>query len=389
MTTGALEDYRRLVSRIAEGPVASAADSVDREARFPSESFDALREAKLLAAYVPVELGGLGVSTSDLAATCFELGRRCASTGMIFAMHQIQVAAIQRHAESSSWFRDYLTRLADEQRLIASATSEIGTGGDLNRSIAGLHAGGSDDVTFEKQAPVISYGEYADDLLTTVRRSIDAEESDQVLVLSMADQHCLDRIGCWDTLGMRGTCSPGFSVSARVASAQVLAAPFSVIGAETMVPFSHLLWAEVWLGIATSAFDRTRSFFRQRARGSGNGVPVGADRLSELMTDLSMLRAEVRSVLDLFEEADAEPGRQRLSTMSFAVRINNLKIASSETAARICLDALSAIGIAGFRNDSPYSVGRQVRDILSAPLMVSNDRIHATNANLLLIAKEV
>ena len=47
------------------------------------------------------------------------------------------------------------------------------------------------------------------------------------------------------------------------------------------------------------------------------------------------------------------------------------------------------IGIVGYKNDSPYGVGRHLRDALSARLMVANERIHATDAGLLLIAKEV
>ncbi len=43
----------------------------------------------------------------------------------------------------------------------------------------------------------------------------------------------------------------------------------------------------------------------------------------------------------------------------------------------------------GFKNDTPFSVGRHLRDTMSACLMVANERIHQTNASLLLIAKEV
>jgi acyl-CoA dehydrogenase len=46
-------------------------------------------------------------------------------------------------------------------------------------------------------------------------------------------------------------------------------------------------------------------------------------------------------------------------------------------------------GIMGFKNDTPFSVGRHLRDAMSASLMVANERIHQTNASLLLIAKDV
>jgi acyl-CoA dehydrogenase len=71
------------------------------------------------------------------------------------------------------------------------------------------------------------------------------------------------------------------------------------------------------------------------------------------------------------------------------LRFNNLKLAASEQAPRICMAVLETIGIMAFKNDSPYSVGRQLRDSLSARLMVANERIQATDASLLMIAKEI
>ena len=59
--------------RVAEVARAAAA-AVDRDARFPGEAFSALREEKLLAAAIPVELGGLGCSLSDLSEICTVLG---------------------------------------------------------------------------------------------------------------------------------------------------------------------------------------------------------------------------------------------------------------------------------------------------------------------------
>jgi len=119
------------------GEIAAAnAESVDRDARFPNEAVAALREAGALGALVPTELGGLGVSLDGVARACLELGRRCSSTAMVFAMHQIQVATMGRHLESGSWFESFLQQLAAEQWLVASVTSEIGTGGDMGASIA-------------------------------------------------------------------------------------------------------------------------------------------------------------------------------------------------------------------------------------------------------------
>ena len=75
--------------------------------------------------------------------------------------------------------------------------------------------------------------------------------------------------------------------------------------------------------------------------------------------------------------------------MAFALRFNNLKLAASEQAPRVCQGAMGVCGIVGFKNDTPFSIGRHLRDAMSASLMVANERIHQTNAGLLLIAKEV
>jgi acyl-CoA dehydrogenase len=122
-------------------------------------------------------------------------------------------------------------------------------------------------------------------------------------------------------------------------------------------------------------------------RKPGEPLPA-AIRLSQLMSELSLLRAEVSSGLREFVDASADD-RTRLSEMASILRFNNLKIAASEQAPRVCQGALGVCGIAGFKNDTPFSVGRHLRDTMSACLMVANERIHQTNASLLLIAKEV
>src|SRR5947209_4785721 len=97
--------------RIAE----QCADDVDTRARFPLEPVGALRSAGALGWQVPTEFGGAGAKIDVLSDATFELSRRCAATGMIFAMHQIQIACIVRHNAGSRWFANYLRRVVDEQ----------------------------------------------------------------------------------------------------------------------------------------------------------------------------------------------------------------------------------------------------------------------------------
>src|SRR5262245_26201641 len=79
-----------LAGRAAEAAkiAAANADAVDREARFPHEAIAAVRSQRLLGIMVPHRLGGEGAAMSDVLDVCYALGRACASTAMIYAMHQ-------------------------------------------------------------------------------------------------------------------------------------------------------------------------------------------------------------------------------------------------------------------------------------------------------------
>jgi acyl-CoA dehydrogenase len=371
--------------RVAESVAAPAADSVDRDARFPHEAVAALREERLLGALVPRELGGLGATIGEVAAACEALGRACASTAMIFAMHQIEVACLVRHGLSSPFFRRYLAGVAAHEWLIASATSEIGVGGDLRRSLCAveLDSGG---VRIRKRAPVISYGEEADDILLTARRSPDAAPHDQVLLLIRRPDTVLERAGAWDTLGMRGTRSFGFTIDATASLEQIVPASFADIAARTMLPVSHVLWTSLWLGVASDAVARARAFVRAEARRTPGTAPPAGARLAEAVADLATMQATVHAGASDFERHQDDP--ETLASLGFAIRMNNLKVAATGQAPAIVARALAVCGITGYRCDSPYAVGRHLRDAYGAALMISNDRILAANAAMLLVHKE-
>ena len=58
--------------RIATEVAAKHADEVDRDARFPREAFDAMKEVGLLSAWIPTEFGGAGASINEIGAATEE-----------------------------------------------------------------------------------------------------------------------------------------------------------------------------------------------------------------------------------------------------------------------------------------------------------------------------
>jgi len=361
------------------------ADAVDREGRFPHETFDALKAAGLMSVMVPTEFGGEGASLAEVAALCHILGQYCSSSGLIYAMHQIQVAGVVRHGQETPWHRHFLEKLAREQLLLASATTEYEVGGDVRTSKCAVEISG-ERLALSKNTSVISYGAIADAILVTARRSPDAASSDQVIVTVLKTDYRLDYTGGWDTMGMRGTCSDGYWLHADADVQQIIPLPFAEVSARTMLPTTHILWSAVWSGIAANAVARARAFIRAAARKKPGSTPPGAIRLAEAVNLLQQMKSSVVAAIRRYEAAmDEDDG---LTSLSFVIEMNNLKISAAEMVVKVVQQALLVCGLSGYRNDGEYTLSRHLRDAYSAALMVNNDRIYANTANLLLVHKE-
>jgi acyl-CoA dehydrogenase len=371
-------------AQAAAAIAAAHAVATDSEARFPSEAFSAIRAQRLLGILVPAELGGEGASISDVVDVCYVLGRACGSSAMIFAMHQIMVACLVRHAAGSAWHRQLLRRLAAEQLLLASSTTDGQGGGDLRKSdCAVVEDGGR--FTLTKSATVMSYGAHADGIVTTARRAPDAPATDQVLVAVLKDDYRLDRLSGWDTLGMRGTCSSGFKLESSGTTEQILPEPYAKIHAHTAMPVAHLTWSAVWTGIAASAVERARQFVRKAMRGNAGQLPPGAAHLTRASAALRVLQATVTSALQRYEVILA--GGREPEALDFQTTLNLLKVNASEQSIAIVTTTLQVCGLSGYRNDGDFTVARQLRDVLSSSVMINNDRILGNMASATLLVE--
>jgi len=356
----------------AVAAAAAHADKVDKDARFPAEAFKVIREQRLLGIHVPQEFGGEGASVGDIMDICYLLGQACASTAMIFAMHQIMVVILARHARSSDWHKELMRRLASEQLLIASSTTEGQSGGDLRSSSCAVERTGT-RMSMNKAATVMSFGAEADLIFATARRAPDAQPTDQVLVALSTNECALDPIADWDSLGMRGTRSAGFNLHGAGVADQVFPQPYTKIHAESMMPVAHLTWGSVWCGIAADAVARTRSYVRKSSRRTGGAVPPGAARLVDAMMSLRGLRALIASQLRRYEAAVA--GKEEFDTVDFQTAMNLLKVRASQTAIETVMSAMQAVGLSGYRNNGEFSLSRHIRDVMSSTIMINNDRI--------------
>ena len=381
VTASSLSDRATRVAKVA----AEWADKIDCEARFPAEALAAMKAERLMGVMIPAEFGGENASLTEVADICVILGQACGSSAMVYAMHQMQIASLCGYAVGSSWHEGLLRRICDEQLLIGSATSEAGgIGGNLRNSICAVEVDG-DRVRLEKDATVISYGEASDAIMVTSRRHADAAPGDQVSTVFIKDQYTLEKTSVWDTLGMRGTCSDGFIFRAEGSKDQILPRPFAEIAAQSMLAVSHLLWSALWYGIAVDAFNRSQSFVKAAARKNPGQTPPGALRVAEAANLLQQIKGNVVSGFKQFEKAKGNP--DALNAMSFAVAMNNIKVGTSQSILTVINHCMLICGIMGYKNGTPYSLGRHLRDAHSAQLMISNDRILGNTSNMLLVNK--
>lgn len=374
------ERFVAAAARIGAEVLAVHADHVDANARFPREAIDAMRDAGMLGALIPTHLGGLGMSLETVARATTEFGRHCSSAGMVFAMHQIQVAVVVKHGQSEA-MQEFCRRIAESQLLLASATTEVGIGGDLSRSTCAVEPVDG-RVALTKQAPVISYATAADAILATARRDPEAPANDQVIVVAGPGTYQLEPTNGWDALGFRGTCSEGFVLTIDASVDDVIDVAYSDISAATMLPVAHVLWSSLWLGMAASAEAKARKFVQQAARRNPGTTPPGALRLAELEAVFWQLRDLVEGARRRYEGSLDD---DRADTVEYGIAMNSLKISASGLMVDIIQRALLICGMAGYSNASPLSLGRVLRDALGAQLMVNNDRILLNTSQMALM----
>jgi acyl-CoA dehydrogenase len=372
------------IATIAAQVAGPAAAAVDDESRFPAEAIAALREANLFSVAVPEDFGGQGWTVRELLESTTLLAQSCSATGMIWAMHHLQVACIVAHAAQQPYFAHWLREQPGAQRLVASVTSEVGIGGGIRTSHAALDVRG-ETLHLQKQASTVSYGAYADAFLVTARRSVAAREDDQVLALVARDQTELVMTSPWRALGMRGTCSPGMAITARFPSHQLFAVPFATVCQATMVPVSHLLWGACWLGIAQAAVRTARSCLRARARTAQGQTGVFDPRMSDLAARLGAMQAVLARGTASYEERLGVETQEGEPDTRYLIHMNELKLSLSELCVQVTSLALAICGLQGYLRGSRFSVERQLRDSYAAICMIDNERLRATNAALLLL----
>ncbi|WP_030823991.1 acyl-CoA dehydrogenase family protein [Streptomyces hygroscopicus] len=378
----AVEQVRALAAKHAE--------ETDETARFPVAVLDELRATGLLGLLVPTEYGGLGGGLDELLDITMELGRADMSVAMIFSMHCQQVAGVVHHA-APRLAGELLPLIAAGRMYLASVTTEAGKGGHLLTATAGLTAE-ADGLDIDRFAPIVTGGEYADGFLITMRSPEARSAGDVSLVYAHRDQLTITPSGDWNPLGMRASHSTALQLTGHVPEHQVVGGhgQFRTVVLDTFGPLAHLGWAASWLGTASGALSRVLRLLRspEGRKGANLDSELLLTRLSRTRQRLETVHALMRHTAETVTRVRAEG--DDLSRPRCQLLINSLKLTASEECHRAVEDLIDAVGLRhGYLKGSPTGLERALRDLRSAALNYSNDRLHLADGKLALLDAEV
>ena len=254
-----------LVDRAKQlGPrLAENASRHDREGSFVADSYEALQQAGLLRAAVPLELGGDGATIAELTALQRELAHHCGSTALASAMHQhVTAFTAWRYRRGLPGAEATLRKVADHGLKLLST----GGGDYTHPNGTAVRVDGGYRLTgrkrFASQSPVAG-------AIATMFTHDDPEEGRRVLNIAvpMATEG-VTALPTWDALGMRGTASDDLVFDdVFVTDAQVLAnRPYGVIDGPLQVisSIAFTIISGAYLGVAEAAYTAALDVARRR-----------------------------------------------------------------------------------------------------------------------------
>jgi len=319
--------------QLAETVVAPNAASVDREARFPTESVDALGKKGLLGLCIDAARGGRGASPRMFAAVVEELAMACPSTAMIYVMHVTSAQAIAT-SEVLDSRDDVLREISRGKHLTTLAFSEKGSRSQFWAPVSRLETNNGDYRTSASKSWVTA-AEHADSYVSSAQKPNAASPLESTIYLLRRKTRGVSVTSRFDGLGLRG------NESAPVELDQVEVKKGDLIsrdgeGANTMLqvvlPWFSMGTAAMANGICRAAVSRTAEHL------SGTGFEHDGTKLRDLpvlrarMADMSMRtersRALLGHTLDHVESGSAAAPlyvlQSRLAALEAAIDVTDL-----------------------------------------------------------------
>jgi alkylation response protein AidB-like acyl-CoA dehydrogenase len=347
---------------VARDVLAKYAADVDKTARWPAESIDALKNGGFLGLTVPTSHGGAGEGPRTFAAVVAKLAEGCASTAMIYLMH---VVATQSIAAATGFGRrdPVLKDIAAGKHLSTLAFSEKGSRSHFWAPVSQATKNGDGfHITAEKSF-VTSAGQ-ADSYVTSTQAVGAKEPTVSTLYFVPKGAKGMSVAAPWTGLGLRGNSSAPMKLeNVAVTAADRVSAEGDGFNAMVNVglPWFQLGSAAVSVGIARSAVASVRDHLNG-AKLQHMGQPLAA--LPNLRAELARMHILADSQGAFVHQVAWKMENPKPDTM---LAVLESKAAANEAALEVTDLAMRACGGTAFAGK--LSVERNFRDARAGSVM--------------------
>lgn len=341
---------RDTTQRFARERIEPLAARIDAEDWFPRELWPAMGQLGLHGITVDEEYGGLGLGYLEHVIACEEVSRASASIGLSYGAHSnLCVNQISRWASPEQKAK-YLPKLISGEHVGSLAMSEAGAGSDVvSMKLRAEKA--PNGYVLNGTKFWITNATYADTLVVYAKTGEGSRGITTFLIeKGMPGFSIGQKI---DKMGMRGSPTAELVFNdCEVSDEQVMGPLNGGVGVlMSGLDYERTVLAGIQLGIMQACLDVVLPYLRERKQ---FGQPIGHFQLmqakvADMYVALNSARAYVYTVAK-----NCDAGRTTRFDAAGAILL------ASENAVKVSLEAIQALGGAGYTKDWP--VERFARD---------------------------
>ncbi len=347
-----VESLREMVHRWAQERVAPMAAEIDSSNRFPPELWPEMGELGLLGITVGEDYGGADMGYLAHTIAVEEIARASASVSLSYGAHSNLCVNQIRLNGTDEQRRKYLPNLVSGEHVGALAMSEAGAGSDVvSMRLKAEKKQGYYVLNGSKYW--ITNGPDADTLVVYAKTDMDAGSRGITAFIIEKDFKGFSTSEHFDKLGMRG------SNTAELIFTDCEVPEENILGVEgkgvnvlmSGLDYERVVLAGIGVGLMHACLDHIMPYMHERKQFD---QPIGnfqlmQGKVADLYTTMNYSRAYVYAVASACDRGEVT--RQDAA---------GCVLVSSEKAMEQAVQAVQAMGGAGFLNDSPVS--RIMRD---------------------------
>ena len=338
-------EWIELAATLGREKFAPRAAQIDRDATFPFENYQDLREAGLLKICVPAALGGLGADFTTYVMVAAEIGRHCGATALSYNMHvssclwsgviadALDMTPAQRadhEANRGLHFANIVERgLVYSQPFSEGGAAAAGKApwGTLAKSVDGGYVVSGKKIFASLAGAADFYG-----VLCTLDKP-GATQRDSLYLAVPADAAGVSVVGDWDPMGMRGTVSRTLLLKDVFVPHTARLMPEGLYWqAAARFPHMFATLSPTYMGIAQAAYDFTVAYLRAEVPGM---PPVKRRMYPTKQIAVAQMRVMLEQTRALFlqnaRDAQVDPDkemRMRLYAAHFTIMENAQALAA-------------------------------------------------------------